>query len=306
MTPVLRSPPVWSDEELEEARQEAIQIFRRERLEEPLEDYLKLFDRYRRATARLMDETANLLSLASDAAAVLQDEDLRFVARYLAGPPLSEDDLKALADVTSLSASQMRKNPDARVRIISTILTGLDPRRFPWVKHEKAPTPDERESAATATAALIAAQRVATKRRNEGKQIQEEKVRKALEAIGFVEVPRRSVTIMVDAPEPGQFCGESLLGTRKADFIVGLHDRRVMPIECKVSNSFTNSIKRLNNDAAAKAEAWRRDLGETQVVPTAVLSGLYKLTNLAEAQRRGLTLFWAHHLDALTNWLNGE
>ena len=44
-----------------------------------------------------------------------------------------------------------------------------------------------------------------------------------------------------------------MLGTRKADVLVGLHDRRLMPIEAKVSNSFTNSIKRLNNDAAVKA-----------------------------------------------------
>src|SRR3546814_5622550 len=65
-------------------------------------------------------------------------------------------------------------------------------------------------------------------------------------------------------------------------------DRRVMPIECKVSNSSTNSVKRLNNDAAVKAETWRNDFGQNQVVPTAVLGGVYKLHNLLDAQRRGL------------------
>ncbi len=76
-----------------------------------------------------------------------------------------------------------------------------------------------------------------------------------------------------------------------------------MAIECKVSNSAVNSVKRLNNDAAAKAEAWLKDFGTVQVVPAAVLSGVYKLHNLIDAQTRGLALFWAHDLGALTRWI---
>jgi hypothetical protein len=76
-----------------------------------------------------------------------------------------------------------------------------------------------------------------------------------------------------------------------------------MAIECKVSNSAVNSVKRLNNDAAAKAEAWLKDFGTVQVVPSAVLSGVYKLHNLVDAQARGMALFWAHDLDALTGWI---
>lgn len=76
-----------------------------------------------------------------------------------------------------------------------------------------------------------------------------------------------------------------------------------MPIECKVSNSATNSVKRLNNDAAAKAEEWRKDFGAVQVVPSAVLSGVYKLRNLENAQGRGLHLFWAHNIAQLIDWI---
>jgi XamI restriction endonuclease len=72
----------------------------------------------------------------------------------------------------------------------------------------------------------------------------------------------------------------------------------------KVSNSSVNSVKRLNNDAAAKAETWRQDFGSTQVVPVAVLSGVYALHNLESAQQRGLTLYWAHRLDDLTRWID--
>ena len=76
-----------------------------------------------------------------------------------------------------------------------------------------------------------------------------------------------------------------------------------MAIECKVSNSAVNSVKRLNNDAAAKAKAWLDDFGTQQMVPTAVLSGVYKLHNLVDAQLRGLTLFWAHDLGTLLSWV---
>ncbi len=94
-----------------------------------------------------------------------------------------------------------------------------------------------------------------------------------------------------------------MLGERKADFIVGLWDYRIMAIECKVSNSSTNSVKRLNNDAAVKAEIWYRHFGTKQIVPTAMLSGVYKIHNLMNAQNAGLTLFWAHALSELTEWI---
>lgn len=96
--------------------------------------------------------------------------------------------------------------------------------------------------------------------------------------------------------------GEAKAG-RKADVVLRLWDQRLMPIECKVSNSYLNSVKRLNNDAAVKAGAWKEDFGRRQVVPTAVLTGVYKLHNLMDAQDRGLTLFWAHDLKPLTEWL---
>ena len=113
------------------------------------------------------------------------------------------------------------------------------------------------------------------------------------------EVPGRDIPNISHAPsagEYGEYCGESVLGTRKGDIIVRLW-------ECKVSNSYLNSVKRLNNDAAVKAGSWKRDFGLRQVVPTAVLSGVYKLHNLVDAQERGLTLFWAHDLKPLTEWI---
>jgi hypothetical protein len=76
-----------------------------------------------------------------------------------------------------------------------------------------------------------------------------------------------------------------------------------MALECKVSSSATNSVKRLNNDAAVKAEYWLKVFGTSQVVPSAVLAGVFNVMNLAQAQTRGLTLVWSHDLDKLGAFL---
>jgi hypothetical protein len=165
------------------------------------------------------------------------------------------------------------------------------------------PTEAERTTAVVATASLIAQSRVSTDRRNEGKSNQEETVAERLLAAGLTLVGTRKITTFRQAPNPGEFCRESTLGTRKADLIATAWDGRIVPIECKVSNSATNSVKRLNNDAAVKATSWRRDFGNTQVVPVAVLSGVFKLHNLTDAQDRGLSLIWAHNLEPFVEWL---
>ncbi len=98
----------------------------------------------------------------------------------------------------------------------------------------------------------LAASRAQTKRRTSGKDRQEGAVKDSLLKLGFEEVEPRKITTIALAPEPGQFCGESVLGNRKGDIIVRLWDHRVMPIECKVSNSSTNSVKRLPNRSSLR------------------------------------------------------
>lgn len=295
----------WLANELERDRQLAIEQFRRERLEEPLEEYGETFDRVQGIIEELLEGTVDLSQLEEQALEILTAPLKLEGFRYLAGPPISLDDLKVLVDSNSLSPQELRRNPTLVQRLVATIRDALDRRRFPWVTEGREPTEAEREAAIVATTALIATQRVATTRRSTGKQAQEEAVRQILLSAGFQEIniSSRQVATLRQAPSPGQFCGAVKLSGREADLIVGLWDGRVMPIECKVSNSSTNSVKRLNNDAAVKAETWRTDLGATQIVPAAVLSGVYKLHNLQDAQQRGLTLFWAHRLSDLTSWI---
>jgi hypothetical protein len=51
--------------------------------------------------------------------------------------------------------------------------------------------------------------------------------------------------------------------------------------------------------AQLKAEYWHKVFGTSQVVPAAVLAGVFKVLNLQQAQERGLALFWSHDLTQL-------
>lgn len=299
----MTEPPVWTREQLEIDRLKAIELFRKERMEEPLEDYLEAFDEYQGHIEELLETMVDLSQLESTALDVLTDPHLLEAFRYLAAPPISQDDLKVLAEATSLAKGPLQSRPEDVRRLIEVVRLVLDRRRFSWVVENREPTEAERGAAVMASAALMAASRVQTNRRTLGKKQQEALVTQALKTLGLTEVAAREIPNVSLAPSPGEFCGESVLGTRKGDIIVTLWDHRIMPIECKVSNSSLNSVKRLNNDAAVKAVSWKRDFGLRQVVPAAVLGGVYNLHNLLDAQDRGLSLFWAHDLAPLTAWI---
>jgi hypothetical protein len=294
--------PRWSDDQFRAGLEKAKVQFRDERIREPLEAYTRAFDVYQTTVSNLLDATDGLTQLSSKALVVLTSTELFEAFRYLAGPPISKDDLSVLADA-QLSPTRLRENPAMLHRVLQIVLATLDPRRFPWVKEGREPTESETFAATISSAALLAVSRVGTSRRSEAKERQEQAVCEALIATNWAQVQPRSVSTFNQAPGPGEFCRESLFGVTKADFLLGLWDRRVMAIECKVSNSSTNSVKRLNREAAGKAEYWIKEFGARNVVPIGVLSGVFKLHNLRSAQERGLTIYWAHDLPELLGWI---
>lgn len=294
--------PRWTEDQLKTGLDKAKELFRESRMQEPLEAYLEAFEQYQGHVEDLLETSVDLTQLDQRLVVVVTDPALLKAFRYLSGPPVSEDDLKVLAEAV-LSPGRLRSDGAMARRVLNVVRLGLDKRRFPWISEGREATEQERESAVLASAALLASAHVSTSRRSEGKDEQEQLVEDALLKHGLTKVPTRRVNTLNEAPAPGEFCRESMLGTRKADFIVSLWDRRIIAIECKVSNSSTNSVKRLNNDAAAKAEAWIAEFGTRSMVPVAVLSGVYKLHNLVNAQERGLLLFWAHDLEELMGWI---
>lgn len=293
------TPPRWTNEQFDADIETAIEQFREERLQEPLEQYLGTFDTYRSTVENLIEGSVDLTNLQAEASQFLTQDDLLMAVRYLASPAISEDDLKVLADVASLRPTQLKKRPEDARRIVQTTLMALDRNRFPWVTENREPTEAERYAAVIATTALMATQRVQTDRRSSSKTGQEEAVAAYLESIGMTRDEPRKVSTVADLLPRGHFCREAEFGTRKADLIVSLWDGRAMPIECKVSNSSTNSVKRIKNDAAVKAKTWIAEFGHLGTVPVAVISGVFKTHTLMSAQDDGLTIIWAHNLEAL-------
>lgn len=224
--------------------------------------------------------------------------------RYLTAPPISADDLETLSE-TKLVASRLRTDARGAQRVRDVVLMIIDPNRFPWVIEGRPHTGDERERAVIASAALAASSDVEARRRNTSKASQERAVKNVLAEIGMKQVLAKDIPILTAAPSPGEFCGETRLAGNRADVVARLADGRVLAIECKVSNSAVNSYKRLVHDTGGKAGQWYDQLGRAQVIPCAVLSGVYGTANLESVQKdKGVFLFRHHRLTDLAEFVN--
>ena len=296
----LATAPTWIEEQLEIDRRRSIEAFVKDRTAIGGQQYQVAFYEDLESVNDLFTATNDLLDFGTGAA--LAEKPARVqIARYLSGPPVSADDLDTLADASI--ASRKRLDPDLARLAADIICLTMDGARFPWLFAEplRRPTPEERYAAMRWTAGLQAAQRVQTARRGESSARQESVVEAMLAASGFHKVARRTVSI-VGGLDPGEFCRESLVDGIKCDVPVGLRDGRFLFLECKVSNSSTNSVKRLNREVGGKAAAWRRAFGD-RAITAAVLAGVYKLRNLADAQAGGVVIFWEHDLDQLAQFV---
>jgi hypothetical protein len=295
-------PKKWKLDDLRADAVESTKQFRNERLLEPLDLYNQFFNTFAGIFRDLIDKLPDIVANPPNAeviATAVTGKDQQKAFRYLTAPPISSDDLETLADA-SLTPSVLRTDAKQAKRIRDVVLTIIDPHRFPWVAAKQKPTKEERERAVIASAALAAAREVETKRRNTSKDGQEQAVKDLLASIGMTEVAKREIPMLTAAPDPGEFCGETRLAGTRADVVARLKDGRVMAIECKVSNSAVNSYKRVVHDTGGKATTWYAQLGKAQVIPAAVLSGVFNPTNLEDVQdNKGVYLFWQHRLDDL-------
>ena len=295
-------PSVWSSDQLERDVERSLSEFRERRFAESHAGYVSIFERYRVHVRNLLEESDNLQGLVSVVRQYVLDDEKCYALRYLASPYISDDDLKVLADV-KLSASAFDSDPEVANRIVKVVSANIDPWRFPWFHENRLPTDGERRIAIVSTTALIASSRSQTQRRSDAKTRQESEIAQALEEVGLCRVRRRAVDTPNRAPDIGEFCLESALGNHKADLIARLYDGRILAIEAKVSNSVVNSYKRVNHDTVAKVTGWLSQFGTYGVVPAAVLSGVFKVQNLIDAQESGLAIFWSHDLGQLQDFI---
>lgn len=294
-------PPIASMEELEERRREAVAAFIAQRGMEGGARYREASAANRDLVHALFDATDDLLDFTSGTA-LADSPHLLSIARYLGGPPISGDDLDTLAE-TSI-ASRRRLDADLSRKAANVISASIDPERFPWLYEvpPRRPTDHERDTALRWTAGLKAVQEIAMGRRSESSTRQEAAVRLLLEQNGFSEVRARPIDVTGAGLAPGEFTREAAVVGTRADVPVGLRDGRLLLIECKVSNSAVNSVKRLNRETGGKAQHWRRELG-ARAIPAAVLAGVFGLGNLISAQESGVTIFWEHDLRVLEQFL---
>ena len=296
------APPRWSDDELEEDRLKTIDIFIDERLKDEIKNYLETFRMTKDMVERLFKVTNDLLDLKGKV--FEEDPQLIEPARYLGCRPISQDDL----DVLARENVTRRKNisPEGARRGARAIRAVLDPIRFSWISDQRPPSKEERAKAIEWTAGLWANQQLGTKRRMELSYRQEEAAIKIIQDEGFVmdlSVKEIQNSIDLDKLHPGKFAKQIEIKTAKCDVAVRLLDGRLLVIECKASNSYVNSIKRLIRETGGTAIKWLDEFGE-QIIPCAVLSGIYKLKNLQDAQQEyNITIFWEHKLESLRDFL---
>jgi len=301
-------PQKWTAQQLKDDAETATIAFRHERLDEPLELYSQHFKTFSGIFAKIVDRLPELKEAQLDVnviADLMRDDNSRRAFCYLTAPPISEDDLKTLAEA-SLAPGPLTANPASAARIRDIVFRILDPHRFPWIEENRDPLPEERAAAIVASSALVAARKVETFRRNDAKDRQENKVKDLLVSIGFEQVKKHDIPNTSRAPKPGQFMGETPLAGAKADVVATLRDGRIMAIECKVSNSAVNSYKRIVHDTGGKATTWYREIGRANVIAAAVMNGVFSPANLESVQNdKEVALFWDHRLDDLKTFVEG-
>jgi hypothetical protein len=328
---VSRTPTVWTEDELAQQAQIALEEFVDRRLAEPGGKYLAHVRARQAAIIRLFKALSGVNPNEPDPEIIrnlLLDEVLFDALRYVTGPPVSEDDLGVLVTrkVESLSKTEIKSSDQLPVSVLKLICKLADPYRFPWIAAGRAPSTAELRSAIEATMTMHATQSLQTERRGHGKII-EQRFEMRLTELGFVKVSgkkpskpkkgeppvpalpaypaRGRITQPSHHPSYPHFYGECTVYGRKVDLFIALATGRMIALEAKDSSSALNSTKRLLNDTAAKARHYQEEGGKN-IISVALLSGVFKLTDLQAAQSRGLYLVWAHDMDGFIDWIRSQ
>lgn len=232
------------------------------------------------------------------------------VLRSLMAPPTSQDQFKLICSSWPKSSekSGVSINPERAQIVAASLAKWLSPRLAPWLRHGRKPHLRELYALMLATAPLIAAQRVATARRNRIARVQEQTLIEMLETSGWEKIAARTID-QQGALKPRQFMHKArfasgVTGRAEVDIALGLRNAVVLALECKVTNDETNSVKRIN-DVSKKATAWRAHWGNF-VQPAALLQGVIKMSDVQRLLDENVKVFWSHRLDLFNDWLSTQ
>lgn len=292
--------PFWTDEELEELRLEARRLYVQRYKGEIRAAFEAVEEECATEVRELFELTDNLRSLGDDPELLQKHRELLVAARFLTRPVISNDTLKIVGEEQGA---------------VGTIVSFLDRSRFPWLDEGRKARKLELVAAVSVTARLMAEQRAATAQRTLSSQGQERRVREALGDAGLTYVEpeeiRERLRVLGDDPSDGltrsnyqealgrgEYTREIAVAGTKCDVPCRLRSGELFPIECKVSNSEVNSVKRLNRETGGKHERWRSAFGSS-LNTGAVLAGVFKLRNLQQGQADGILIFFDHDLESL-------
>src|SRR5438552_2110199 len=205
------TPRRWTAKQLKRDAATSAAAFRSERLA-PTEAWKEHFAKSNQRFVALFKELGELApgKISDEALASAYTLNLGEALRYLAGPPISDDDLKILADVPSLAPGILARDKAKLRQVFSIIEKTIDPYRFPWLVERRSPTKNEKAAALLASSVLLAAQRISTARRGYGKATQEAVLKYFLRSLKYKEDPPGKISTIVDGPQRGEFCGESI------------------------------------------------------------------------------------------------
>jgi hypothetical protein len=312
---VSRPPGSWTEAELRRDAEDARRRFVKERraaLKRERREYAGWTAEFAAVARGLLAASDDLRALD---ARVLEDREFLNLARYLAVPPISIDDLDTLTDScfgswvkqkTDRGGSPAKREFAAAARIIAE---RLDHDRAPWLGRGRRPTKAEREAFIRWMASIPATSKLTTKRRGERSGIQEELTRAAVEAAGYEPVtPPGVLRSPIKEMDPASYSEKSRrLAKANMDVPVRLKKNHAtgqlfLAVECKVSNSTLNSRKRLL-EVDSKRQVWDASGVRHRFRTAAVLAGVFDVARLVEAQEVGILIFWEHRLKDLTAFL---
>lgn len=298
MAKMLRLPTVWSENELERDRGRSIQRFVAAYAETTSHAYREWYGWASPIVMQVFEETDMLCDVQSAPCLTKSfGSDEIAALRHCAGPPLSADSFKVITNALIEAGSERS------AAVAETVLSMLDAGRFPWVGEGRRPCESELAEAVHWTSGLLATQKTQTEARTTAAARQESSVKSLLDEMGFVRDGSRGPISMIDDMNRGSYRNESDVVGSKCDVPVRLKDGRLMLVECKVSNSTTNSTKRLIREVCGKAPSWHDQFGQ-QAFVCSVIDGVFSLKNLCEAQDvHGVYLFWEMRLEDLKSFL---
>ncbi|WP_243227560.1 XamI family restriction endonuclease [Microbacterium sp. CIAB417] len=289
-------PPQWTDAELKAGRDRAEQLFTELRREEGPLTFERMYHRLRPEVENLFVATNNLRQVTGQV--FLDDPFAWQPARYVCGPPISQEDLWTLVGGSKFKKVPPRLADDTAdaVRVV------IDPVRFSWIEQRRDPSVEERERALQSTTLLWARERLGTERRLDSSTRQERVTGEALASAGLTFDPSRSKVQLLDDMARGTYSRERVVSSSKCDVPVRLRDGRLFALECKVSNGPKNGWKRINREVGGKATNWRQTFGSS-LITGVVVAGVFDLSALTSARDQGVVIFWEHDLQPLVDFV---